>query len=52
MPTDKCKICNEIKTEDLEPLEDSHLKYGTWLICTECAEKRRESIVEFNQEPD
>ena len=52
MTTYQCNICNEIKTEDLEPCESSYRKYGTWLMCTECAEKRKEAIEEFNLEPD
>ncbi len=47
-----CNSCNKIRTEDLDPEEESYRKYGTWLICTECAEKRKESIEEFNLEPD
>ena len=52
MTTYQCNICNEIKTEDLEPPEESYLKYGTCLMCTECSDKRLESIEEFNLEPD
>ena len=54
MTTYKCKICNEIKTEDLEPSKVFYILYGlrAYLMCTECSEKRKESIEEFNLEPD